>query len=311
MYCSAPHLVEFYERVSASARSITDDYELVLVNDGSPDNSLAIALSLCQADGHVKVIDLSRNFGHHPAITSGLEHATGDWVFLIDCDLEESPELLHTFRKLQDSSNADVIFGVQDKRRGKILDRWCGALFYKLYNLLAQQPIPENVMMVRLMSRRYVDAFLSHKEVEVVLAGLMARTGFQQLAVPVCKTRKSTSTYTLSRKLSLGLRCLTAFSNAPLLFVLWLGCAICIATILGAMALLVDYVYSGPVLTWWPFLLVSVWLLAGLIIFCQGIIGIYLAKVFSEVKRRPLTVVRQIYQSPACLHQVRPIHELR
>src|SRR5262245_28298174 len=131
MYCSAFYLPEFYERVSASARALTDDYELVFVNDGSPDESLAIATTLCRADRHVKVVDLSRNFGHHPAIMTGLAHTTGNWVFLIDCDLEESPELLKEFHKAQVSSYADVIFGVQDRRRGGVFDRLWGALFYK------------------------------------------------------------------------------------------------------------------------------------------------------------------------------------
>ena len=119
LYNSAPYLEEFHARVCAAAEQITPDYEIIFVNDGSPDNSLQIALSLYQKNERVRIVDLSRNFGHHKAMMTGLAQARGGMVFLIDSDLEEEPELLETFYKELRTTGADVVFGVQQKRKGK------------------------------------------------------------------------------------------------------------------------------------------------------------------------------------------------
>src|ERR1051325_3242957 len=155
MYRSAPYLREFHARVSASARNITNDYEIILVNDGSPDESLELALELQKSDPRIRVVDLSRNFGHHAAMLMGLTHARGDWVFLIDGDLEEKPELLERFSAEQEASGVDVVFGVQESRGDRWTQRWGAWLFYKFFNALSDYPLPEHLMTVRLMSRRY------------------------------------------------------------------------------------------------------------------------------------------------------------
>ena len=120
LYHSAPYIEEFYARVRNEAEKITSDYEIIFVNDGSPDHSLDVVLPICERDEKVKVIDLSRNFGHHKAMMTGLAHARGAWVFLIDCDLEEEPELLGKFSAEVKGSGADVVYGVQQKREGKL-----------------------------------------------------------------------------------------------------------------------------------------------------------------------------------------------
>src|SRR5256885_14440017 len=141
LYYSAPYLDEFYDRACAAAEKFTRDFEIILVNDGSPDNSLEVALSIYQKDHRVKVIDLSRNFGHHKAMMTGLAHASGELVFLIDCDLEEEPELLERFHRELIASGADVVYGVQQKRKGDLFERVSGTLFFKLFNALSSQSI--------------------------------------------------------------------------------------------------------------------------------------------------------------------------
>ena len=126
MYQSAPHLEEFYRRCCVAAEKITQHYEIILVNDGSPDSSLDIAVSLHEGDERVRVIDLSRNYGHHKAMMTGLAHARGKLVFLIDCDLEEDPELLEPFHEELLVSGADVTYGVQDSRGGRLFGRVAG-----------------------------------------------------------------------------------------------------------------------------------------------------------------------------------------
>ena len=181
LYRSARHLDEFHARVSAAAARVTPDYEIVLVNDGSPDDSLAVALKLLEHDDRVRIIDLARNFGHHKAMMTGLAEARGDLVFLIDSDLEEAPELLTEFAEAIQDGQADVVYGVQDRRRGGLVERLSGWLFFRLFNLLSEQQIPENLVTVRLMTRRYVSALVSHRERKMMIAGLWALTGFNQI----------------------------------------------------------------------------------------------------------------------------------
>lgn len=296
LYSSSAYLEEFYHRIRAEAERITPDYELIFVNDGSPDNSLEIALSLYERDARIKVIDLSRNFGHHKAIMTGLSHASGDLVFLIDCDLEEEPELLGIFRDELQRTGADVVYGVQQARKGGFLERFTGSLFYKLLNILSYYPVPSNAIAARLMTKRYVSSLVQHRDREVFLAGLWAITGFEQVPVAVDKKHKGSSTYDLARKLSIFVNSITSFSSKPLVFIFYLGCIILLLSSLAALYLIVKALSLGTYLAGWPSLIVSVWLLGGLTVFCMGIIGIYLSKIFTETKERPYTVIRRIYE---------------
>lgn len=297
LYQSAQHLQEFHARCSSAAQALAgDDYEIVLVNDGSPDDSLARAIRLTEADPKVVVVDLSRNFGHHKAMMTGLAHARGDEVFLIDSDLEEPPECLLTFaEQLHANESCDVIYGVQEQRKGGWFERWSGGLFWTLINRLSELSLPANVITARLMTRRYVDALLRHEEREVFMAGLWHITGFLQMAVIVQKLSSGRSTYTFRRKLSLLVNSVTSFSVLPLVAIFYLGLIIfsfacCYTAYLVISSLFFSYTMAG-----WTSVMVSIWLLGGLILSCMGIIGIYLSKVFSESKRRPYTIVRSIY----------------
>lgn len=295
LYYSAPILKEFYTRICAAAEKITNNYEIILVNDGSPDNSLDIAISLYERDIRVRIIDLSRNFGHHKAIMTGLAHARGEWVFLIDCDLEEEPELILKFYDELKNSDADVIYGVQQARKGGFFEKITGNIFYGLFNLLSNYPIPANVITARLMSKRYVASLVEHKDREIFLAGLWAISGFKQVPVVVNKHCKNNSTYKFRRKVSIFVNSITSFSNKPLIFIFYIGCVILFVSILMALYLIVRRVFFGIFLTGWPSLIVAIFFFGGLTIFCLGVIGIYLSKIFMETKQRPYTVIRQFY----------------
>jgi len=296
LYRSAAHLEEFHERASEAARQVAADYEMVLVNDGSPDDSLAVALKLVAADQRVRVIDLARNFGHHKAMMTGLAHASGDLVFLIDCDLEEDPELLVEFARTLDTSKADVVYGVQRGRRGGLGERWSGKIFFTLFNLLSDTPIPENVTTVRLMTRPYVSALISHREREMMIAGLWMLTGFRQVPFAITKHVRSPTTYSLGRKIAIFVNSITSFSSRPLEFIFYLGLAIGFAASAAAAYLIIRRLFFGILLPGWPSLIISVWLLGGLMLACLGVIGIYLSKIFIEAKQRPYTIVRDIYE---------------
>jgi putative glycosyltransferase len=292
MYCSSPYLDEFYRRSLAVAEQVTNDIEFVFVNDGSPDDSLERAIAIQQRDHRVRVVDLSRNFGHHKAMMTGLEQSTGDLVFLIDCDLEEEPELLKTFHEHLQSSACDVVYGVQGTRKGAFFERLSGRIFFYLFNLLSSVPLPENVVTVRLMTRRYVTALVSHKERELLIGGLWVSTGFMQKPLTIQKKSKGQSSYTLGRKLNHLVNAITSFSSVPLVYVFYLGLTIIFLSLLGIGYLTINRIFFSVYLSGWPSVMVTVSLLGGLTIFCLGVIGIYLAKVFSEVKQRPYTIIR-------------------
>lgn len=298
LYYSSPYIQPFYERTCAACQVIPAELEFVFVNDGSPDDSLDVAVRLSERDPRVKVIDLSRNFGHHKAAMTGLMHATGDLVFLIDVDLEEEPELVAQFyQEMRKHPRADVVYGVQDTRKGGWFERWSGGLYYRLFNALSSHKIPENLLMARLMTRRYVDALLLHRESELDIGGLWTITGFDQVPVTVHKHSKPTTTYTLQRKIALTIRSVTAFSNRPLLYIAATGVVILGLSLLYFLYTMYVYLFVGKPPDGFTTIVLSIWFLGGLTIFSLGVIAIYLSVIFTETKQRPYTIVRQIYQS--------------
>lgn len=296
LYQSAAYIGEFYSRASMAARRVAgDDYEIVLVNDGSPDSSLELAIELTRRDPHLVVVDLSRNFGHHKAMMTGLSHAQGERIFLIDSDLEEEPECLISFAADMDTKPCDVVYGVQEKRKGGWFERWSGQWFYRVFRMLTGMALPENVVTARLMSRRYVEALLSHEEREVFMAGLWHITGFDQRAQVVKKHSNSETTYTFRRKMSVLVNSVTSFSNAPLVSIFYIGVSISLLAVAYITYLVGHWMFLARPMSGWTSVMASIWLLGGMIISFIGVVGIYLSKIFSETKRRPYTIVRQIY----------------
>jgi putative glycosyltransferase len=297
MYQSALYVDEFYRRVCAEAGKITSDYEVIFVNDGSSDRSLEATLELQKKGERVRIVDLSRNFGHHKAMMTGLEHARGDLVFLIDVDLEEPPEILGAFFESLTKENADAVYGVQSPRHGPWMTRTLANLFYAFLRLFSDYPIPSHSLTARLMTRRYVDQLIRHREHLSNMIGLWELTGFKQLAVPVRKNPfKGTTTYTFRRKLAAAVYGITAFSSKPLRLIAYLGFSMTVLSALCAAILVIQYFAFGIAPTGWTSLIVSTWLLGGVILLCLGIIATYLAVIFVETKNRPYTVIRKIYE---------------
>lgn len=295
LYRSAPYIEELCTRSRTAAERLMFDYEVILVNDDSPDDSLAIALSLHARDQCVKVVELARNFGQHKAMMTGLSYADGDLVFLLDSDLEEEPEWIDPFYQELVRQDADVVYGVQKVRRGKWIERLSGEFFYTSMRYLTDQPVPRNIVTARLMRRPYVRALISHREREIFIAGLWQITGFKQVPFVVTKLSHSSTTYNLARKLSITVNAITSFSNRPLVAIFYLGSAIVLLAGAAATVLIVRVLFLGSLLAGYASIIVSLWLLGGMIIFCLGIIGIYLAKIFTETKQRPYTIVRRYY----------------
>ena len=297
LYKSADYIAEFNRRASAVAKELVgEDYEIIYVNDGSPDESLNLAVQLTKEDGHLAVVDLSRNFGHHKAMMTGLGYATGEQVFLIDSDLEEEPEWLLSFAKQMETEESDVVYGVQSKRRGGFFEQATGKLFYKAFRFLTGIAQPNDIVTARLMSRRYVNSLLLHQERELNIGGLWVITGFKQAQQIVQKHATSPTTYSLAHKLSHLVNAVTSFSSKPLVYTFYSGLFISITAITYIAYLTIRYFIAAPP-DGYTSIIASVWLFSGLIIFFIGLQGIYISKVFSEVKQRPYSIIRHVYKN--------------
>lgn len=297
LYQSSPYIIEFIDRASVAAKKLVgEEYEIILVNDGSPDNSLNIAIELTKDDSKIIVVDLSRNFGHHKAMMTGLLHSKGDFVFLIDSDLEEHPEWLLTFAEQMKNENSDVVYGVQKNRKGNWIERFTGQWFYLFFRTFTGLALPQNAVTARLMTRRYVNALITHKEREVFMAGLWYITGFLQSPQIVNKISSSETTYTFRKKMSLLVNSVTSFSNAPLTNIFYIGILISLLALTYITYIILHWMFLEKPLSGWTSVMASIWLLGGMIISFIGVVGIYLSKIFSEAKQRPYTIVREIYE---------------
>ncbi|MGY4452257.1 putative glycosyltransferase [Bradyrhizobium sp. i1.3.1] len=297
LYRSAPYVEEFHRRAMQAARAITGDIELIMVNDGSPDDSLELAVALQKSDPHVIVVDLSRNFGHYKAMMTGLAYAKGDLVFLIDCDLEEAPEDLAVFYERLRRDDYDVVYGVQQARRGGFIERVTGAAFFALVDALGDRPLPRNLVTSRLMKAAYVKALVRHRDREFVISDLWEVTGFRQTSLVVTKLSTSPSTYSIWKRIDLAVKHLTTSSTRLLYLVFYVGLLIFLTSIAVIVYYLLRYVTNGIGVSGYASQIISLWFLGGLITLVLGILGIYMASILAETKRRPYTVVRAVHRS--------------
>lgn len=300
MYKSERFLEEFTTQCLAVLTDIKCiNYEIIFVNDGSPDNSLQKALKIKGIDQNIVVLDLSRNFGHHYAIMAGLSYSRGDLVFLIDCDLEVPPTNLSLFyNTLKENQDCDVVFGVQEKRKGNFVESVIGGLFYKLFNNLTEIKIPENLLTERLMSRRYVDELVKMGDKNMFLAGMMHWVGFKQIPITIKKElRKGKSTYTLGKRIALSLQAITSFSSYPLVMLFRFGFLISIVSVmLGLFFVGKKILYPEIVLSGFTFVIVVLLFSLGIIVSSLGILGIYIDKLFNQTKNRQTFIVKDIYK---------------
>jgi putative glycosyltransferase len=184
---------------------------------------------------------------------------------------------------------------VQTRRKGRKFERWSGILFYRLFNMLSGLQLPESLVTARLMTRRYVNALMLHQEREILIAGLWLITGFAQYPRAVTKHSRCKTTYSFQKKVSHLVNSVTSFTNAPLVGIFYMGTFISSFAIIYTSYLIVHWLFLATPLSGWTSVMASIWLLGGMIISFVGVVGIYIAKVFTETKRRPYTIVRHVY----------------
>ena len=284
-------LPEFHRRIGEALSGI--DYELLIVDDGSDDGTADALEVMAAADPRVRVVTLSRNFGHQAAITAGLDHARGAVIVMIDADLQDPPELILTMiEHWRDGS--DVVYAVRTERAGETrmkltTARW----FYRLFSRLAQIDLTQNAGDFRLLDRRALEALNSMRERTRFLRGMTVWVGFTQTAVPYERAPRPAgqTKYTPRRMFRFSLDAISSFSHVPLQVATALGFAVSAIAFLGipvAIGLKIAGEYVSGITT----VLLAVLLLGGIQLITVGIIGEYLGRVYDEVKRRPLYIVK-------------------
>lgn len=292
MYDEERTVAAFCARVAAALGGVA--FELVVVDDGSRDATGARLAQLADHDPRIKVVTLSRNFGHQAALTAGLEHAGGDVVVMIDGDLQDPPEVILTLLERW-ADGSDVVYAVRAERPGESRFKLSSARwFYRVFGRLAQIELTPDSGDFRLMDRRALDALLAMPERNRFLRGMTVWVGFTQAAVPYEREARAAGTtkYTPARMVRLSLDALLSFSHRPLQAATLLGFA-CSALAFLAIPLAVVARYSDIYVPGIPSTIVIILLLGGIQLITVGIIGEYVARIYDEVKRRPLYVVRE------------------
>ncbi len=299
LYKSEKYLDEFIKECLSALQTIEcNDFEFVFVNDGSPDQSVHRLLEIKKSIRTLKIIDLSRNFGHHYAIQAGLQHAKGDYILLIDNDLETHPKVLISFYdEIRKNPDLDMVYGYQESRKGGFFEKHFGSLFYKVFNWFSEIKIPENILTERLMSKKYVQELSSLPDKNIFFAGLMQWVGFNQLGIPIRKeSRKGASTYTFKKKINLMINAITSFTAYPLKILFNLGILISMGSVVTALILIIrKIIYPEQILSGYTSLAVVILLSTGLILTAIGVLGIYLEKIFNQVKSRPTFIIKKIH----------------
>lgn len=294
LYFSEDTIVEFCTRIEKSVSEITKDYEIILVDDGSPDNSYAISQKMRKANKKIKLIQLSRNFGHHRAVYAGLEHAVGDLIFLIDSDLQEHPESLQDFYdQLLSKKNVDAVVGMQMNRSKSIFDK-AAYLYYKLFNKLSDETyVKESFMTIRLMRKNLVQAFLRHKDKELYFGPLFSLAGFNQIFIPQEKSPNKKTTYSFLKRYNVFINSILSFSSKPLYFVFYSGIFTTFISLIFVIYIIYLRVFSDTMESGWASLMVSLWFLGGVVITFIGLVAIYVNKIYLEIKDRPLYIINR------------------
>jgi len=296
-YNEAANLDLLHGRVSAAARAaVGDDHEIVLVNDGSRDDSWAAMRRLADADPRVVAVNLSRNHGHQLALTAGLDLCSGEQILVIDADLQDPPELLADMRRAMVEQEADVVYAVRRKRDGEtVFKRATAALFYRLLDRVTDTPIPLDTGDFRLMSRRALDAFLSLPEQARFIRGMVAWVGFRQVPFPYDRAERHAgeTNYPLGKMVRLAVDAVTGFSTAPLRIASHASVILAACSLLLLVYIAWGYFEGDPVQGWTSTMLV-VTVLSAIQMFVLGMIGEYLGRLYVEAKRRPLYLVADV-----------------
>ena len=294
VYKGEPVVRKLVERIRNAVSEISNDYEIILVEDHSPDKSWEIISELCQEDDKVKGIKLSRNFGQHQAITAGLDASCGEWIVVMDCDLQDRPEEIpRLFAKCQEGF--DIVLAKRRFRKDGFLKRAGSYLFYNSLQFLTGIKQDRHVANFGIYSRQVIDVLCIEMREGIRYFPMMIRwLGFDLGSIEVEHAEgERPSSYSFSSLLHLAINVMLTFSDKPLRLTVRFGLLIILFSGLFGLYTIYRYFIHDISQEGWASLIISIWFLSGLIIFTLGVVGIYLGKTYSEVKKRPIYIVQE------------------
>ena len=294
VYGCAGCLRELVSRLQTTLTAIGETWEIVLVDDASPDAAWPVARELGAADPRIKAIALSRNFGQHHAISAGLDFASGDWVVVLDCDLQDRPEeIARLWAKAREGH--DVVFAEREARQDGWLKRTLSRTFIALLNWLSGTTYDYRTANFGIYARAVVEAVRSMGDPSPFFPIMVRWAGFRATSIPVQHDARGDgeSSYTLRKLARLALETVLSHSDKPLRLVAALGLMVSVIALAITGFSVLRYLHGDVTVAGYTSVIASMWLLAGVMLFCMGIIGLYVGRVFESVKRRPLYVVRE------------------
>ncbi len=294
VYGCSGNLEKLYERLEKTLSSITNNFEIIMVNDASPDNPWDTIVELSKNDKRVKGINLSRNFGQHYAILAGLKHSAGEWIVVMDCDLQDQPEEIIKLYE-QTTSGYDIVFGRREKRQDNFLKKLSSKLFYNLLSYLTGTKQDSSIANFGIYHKKAIKALLSMGD-EIRYFPVMIRwVGFNSCAVNIKHAERidGESSYSWSSLLNLATDIMLSFSDKPLKIAVKMGFSISFVSFLISLYILLKVLLFDISVPGWASTVMSLWFLGGLIIMVLGIVGIYVGKTFDQTKQRPLYIIKE------------------
>jgi len=295
VYRNAASLRELAERVAAAMAADWSEFELFLVDDGSPDDSWSVISELAAHDGRIKGIRLSRNFGQHPAIAAGFDLARGDTIVIMDADLQDRPEELP--RLLAGLNNdVDIVYTIKQGADGSVTDKITSRIFHTVFSSVTRREVPYGIGTYRAFSSKVLNGLRAYPEYNVLFGPLMFYVGYSSTFIEVARdSRKHGATsYSFSRRLSLAFRSLASYTDLPNRIFFVSGMSVLTATVLYSLAIVVQYILFGKVLpSGLTLLALLILVLLAVTLIGLGIIGSYVFRVYQEVLRRPRYLVAQ------------------
>lgn len=305
VYMDGPAIPFMYKRLADVFTKIDVDYEIIFVNDCSPDNAREVLADLAGQDKHVVVINHSRNFGSQSAFTSGMKVATGDGVILLDGDLQDPPEVIEEFyRKWQ--AGYHVVYGQRIKREAPFFMQVFYKVFYRIFQKLSYIPIPLDAGDFSLIDRKVVDSLNAFPENNRFLRGLRAWAGYRQVGVPYLRPERmfGRSTNSLIKNLAWARKAIFSFSYAPLDLITILAFGIVILSVIGiVIQIILRLAFPTLAPSGFTTLIILILFMGGIQLLCLAIIGSYLAHIYDEVKRRPPFLVDEILNDPRAIEK--------
>ncbi|WP_035711615.1 glycosyltransferase family 2 protein [Salibacterium aidingense] len=287
-------IMQLYNRLKETLEKITRDFEIIMVEDCSPDQSWSVIQQLTNRDARVKGIKLAKNFGQHVAITAGLDEAHGDWVVVMDCDLQDQPEEI-TKLYAKTAEGYDVVFARRHERHDTLVKKWESKLFYKVYDYFTEGKSDPTIANFSISSRKVIENFQQMREQNRNFPLFITWMGFDTAAVDVEHQQRisGTSSYNLSKLINLAIDGIVSQSNKPLRLSIKFGFLLSFGALIYGLYLMYQYFFMFEPVPGWTSIMVSIYFIGGLIFANLGVLGLYMGKVFNEVKDRPLYIIQE------------------